>query len=127
MDDNKFTLHLKNGDDSATFQNSINKITEWTDDHGLRLNTKKCAVILFNKLDLNPVLKINSEVLKYSIAERDLEIIMDSDLKFHKETDKRVHTALGIAKRLRFNVVSRSKNIWIRLYKTFIRPILVYG
>ena len=118
-DDAKVFRQIKTSVDTATLQNDLNHLTDWSRKWQMVFNINKCK-----RLHIGPTNHNN----KYTIAgigqvqsdqERDLGIIVDNKLKFHIG-----FSILGIIKKSFENLDEHTVPI---LYKTLIRPKLEYG
>ena len=126
-DDAKVFGQIENSADTATLQNDLDHLTDWSFTWKMNFNVNKCK-----RLHIGPTKPHN----KYTIAgidlvesdqERDLGIIVDNKLKFHIETAHIVNkgfSILGIIKKCFENLDEHTVQIQ---YKTLVHPILEYG
>ena len=130
-EDAKVFRQIETSADTATLQNDLDHLTDWSKKWQMNFNVNKCK--RFHIGQTNPH-------NKYTIAgidlvesdqerdqERDLGIIVDNKLKFHIQTAHIVNkgfSILGIIKKSFENLDEHTVPI---LYKTPVRPILEYG
>ena len=70
---------------------------------------------------------MNGKVLEAITEEKDLGVLVDKELKFHKQAAAAVNKAnsvLGVVKR---TFTMRDETTFPLLYKTLVRPHLEYG
>ena len=87
---------------------------------------KKCKVVHFGHKNIEHQYTIGKDSIAPTNFEKDLGIIISDDLKWSRHVDKCVNKAnrmTGIIKRT-FSYMN--KDMFLTLYKTFIRPHLEY-
>ena len=87
-------------------------------------NVEKCKVIHFGANNPKCSYSLNNVVLGVVKEERDLEIIVQSNLKVSSQCVKVVKTANKILGMIKRTFTSRDKDIIVSLYKTLVRPHL---
>jgi hypothetical protein len=130
-DDSKLMSLANNKDDKSRLQNDINNIIEWTNKWLVKLNKQKCKVMHIGYKNENYSYKISdgSEeyVLEETTAERDLGVIISSNLKCENQVNAAVakaQKALGYIKRtFTYFDAEMVKNLYI----TFVRPHLEFA
>ncbi|MEL6931311.1 MAG: reverse transcriptase family protein, partial [Cyanobacteria bacterium J06600_6] len=111
-------------------QFDINSLADWANQSGMSFNIQKCFTVSFglpfgNQTDLN--YNIRGESIPNKTYFKDLGVIVCSPLSFNVYMDDIVSRAfrrLGLVYKL-FHLKS-PKSI-VRLYKSFVRPILEYA
>ena len=116
---------------SYTLQDDLNQLVEYSEDHEMRINKKKCKVMLFNtakKYDGLPTLTLpgmgqeNLEVVeKFKL----LGVIISSDLKWNENTKficKKGYERLWMLRRLK--KLGASKSELLDVYERQIRSVL---
>ena len=129
-DDNKLGMTIRSRNDVEKFQDDLNRVTKWTTSRKLRLNADKCSVISFGnpKLPVSDLkLSIGGTELKIITKEKDLGIIVDDNLSFSDHAQNQASKAMKALNHLKRNIITRKMNIWINLYKVYVRPIFEYG
>jgi hypothetical protein len=99
----------------------------------MRLNSSKCKVMHFGPkpLDTNYTIFDDStkttHILESSMAERDLGVIVQSDLKWRQQVEAASSKANQILGSLRRTFQHNSLELWKILYKTYVRPHLEFA
>ena len=125
-DDSKLVKGLKTSEDIDILRGDLAKLEEWAEKWQMNFNVDKCAVLHLGNKNPCTQYKFCNSVLNSVEEERDLGVLVDKNLKFSLQCNKAVNSAnsaLGIIKR---NIVSRDKNVILRLYKALVRPKLEY-
>ena len=119
--------------DSEVLQSDINKINEWTRVWLMELNSSKCKIMHIGKRNPNhkyyifdPKTNKNIE-MSTCITERDLGVIISSDLKCSAHVNSATCKANRMFGLLRKTFVSRDINISKSLYTTYIRPLIEFS
>ena len=119
--------------DSLALQNDLNSVTDWTKTWKMELNMSKCKIIHFGKQNAHHEYHLQDHntmlhtTITKSNAERDLGIIISSDLKSSTQSCKaaaKANSILGIMKR---TFTSRDPSLWKKIYTTYIRPHLEFA
>lgn len=132
-DDCKILAKITSEDDIRKLQADIHAATEWCQTWLMQLNVNKCKVMHFGRR--NPMRSYtmlnttNSETLNLETTnrERDLGIIITSDLKWNCQVASaasKANSTLGV---LRNTFVSRESLLWKKLYTTYVRPHLEFA
>ena len=108
-DDTKMYRQVNCDEDRKMLQNDINKLHEWAYTWQLRFNASKCKVMHKGYHNNHWNYTMEGIILDTVTDEKDLGVIIDEELKFHKHVSVAVAKAnqvLGIAKRT-FSVLDR--------------------
>ena len=92
----------------------------------MEFNSDKCVVMHVGNSNPKRQYKFCNAALKSVEQERDLGVIVDCTLKFSAQTHKAVNSANSALGLIRRTVVSRDKDILLKLYKALVRPKLEY-
>ena len=131
-DDSKLIRIVKEDSDFATIQNDINKMQNWAKEWQMSFNYDKCKVMHFGnknpKIEYHMKLDDGSHhVIAKSDMERDLGIIISSDLKWKHQVDRSVKSAKSIIAQIRNSFKYLDLKIIDLLYKTLIRLHVEYA
>ena len=110
-------------------QNSLEKISEWSNKWQLQLAPEKCLVfsLVGCKRSLNLCkYHISGHELTRIDTIRDLGILMDSSLRFDKHIDNITKKAATISRLILSSFTSRNHDILKIAFCTYVRPILEY-
>ena len=129
-DDMKLYIQLERSDSNgqhSLLQDDLNSLQQWLDQWQLRLAPDKCKVVHFGKHNPHLSYSLRDIPLQDSCEERDLGIIISADLKFESHISKVVKKAEGVLASITRAFVSRSPQVYLRLFTTLVRPILEYA
>lgn len=126
-DDAKIYKTIESETDVETLRRDMAKLDEWCGKWLLSFNTSKCKVMHIGHNNRRNAYQLDGVTLEKSNEEKDLGIIISSDLKSTKHVAKitaKANSRLGIIKR-NFSVLN--KEILLPLYLSLVRPILDFG
>jgi len=109
-----------------TLQEDVTKLYNWSQDWQMDFNVEKCKVMHIGRSNPEYQYLMNSHVLQEVKQEKDLGIMITSDLKsFSQVTEayKKANRAPGMISR---SIQYKSKSILLCLLKTLVRPHLEY-
>ena len=112
---------------SNLFQSDIDALSAWSDLWDLKFNVAKCCILHFGRSNAKATYKMNNLVLKRKYQERDLGILFSTNFKFDDHIHlitKKANRQLGIIAKV---FSSRTPQIIVPLFKTFVRPHLEYN
>ena len=103
-DDAKIFINVDIRDEANTkkLQEDLDKLTEWSKKWQLPFNVKKCISLHIGRNNPFHRYKMNGRKLDQVYEENDLGILMNNELKFHKQTSavvKKASRVLGIIKK----------------------------
>jgi ribonuclease P/MRP protein subunit RPP40 len=126
-DDTKGAKVIKNKDDADKLQQCLDKLFDWSIKWSMEFNVKKCKIIHFGKK--NPKFKytMNGEELEVVECERDVGVKITSNLKPSDHCTEAVGRARWVLGQLTRCFHYRDKNVFLRLYKTYVRPHLEFA
>ncbi len=84
-DDTKIGRTIRTGEDARALQEDLNKLSAWSDRWQINFNINKCSVLSIGTR--NPVhgYSLDSTVMGRTDSERDLGVLVNSDLKLRKQ------------------------------------------
>ena len=122
------TLHVLN------CQRDINTLIDVSRSWGLEMNVDKCSVMRFQRKffdwDLLGVLGcyyIEDSPISFAADHKDLGVLVDNNLKFHKHIQCITNKAGGMASNFLRSTVCRSREFMLSLYITHIRPLIEFS
>ena len=107
-------------------QNDLDRLAKWADTWQMTFNASKCKVMHLGNGNPRDEYKINGEPLQVVESEKDLGVVISSDMKTTKhciEIEKKCNRLLGYIKR---QFVFKNKKIVLTLYNALILPHLQY-
>ena len=126
-DDAKIFRSIRSVNDNGVLQNDLDKLSEWSERWQLPFNTGKCKSLHIGKKNKHRIYEMNGQQLDQVKEEKDLGVLIDDELKFHKQTAAAIKTAnrvLGVVKKSYSYFDDRNLPL---IYKSLIRPHLEYG
>lgn len=128
-DDFKVCREICSLNDCILLQDDLKRVEEWCDLNKLQFNVDKCSVMTYSlkKEVINYDYILKSSVLCKVTEVKDLGVLFDPKLRFHKHVTKKVNEAmrlLGFIKRNSFYY--RSQSTVLTLFNAFVRSKLEY-
>jgi len=129
----KFADDTKLGSDVSTpekveqLQIDLQKLGEWSEKWQMPFNAAKCKVMHIGYRNPQSQYFLQGKALESTDSEKDLGVVITSDLKFSKQciaVEKKAQKLLGYIKR-QFGY--RNKEIVLSLYNSLVRPHLEYA
>lgn len=116
----------------SRLQKAVNEVEGWCRRWRIRLNGAKSQLLLIHRLNTSPCedlcIQLFNDIVRPSTSARYLGIKVDDKLRFKehfREVEAKATSRLNLFKLLVKNGVD--KKILIKLYKTYVRPLLEYG
>jgi hypothetical protein len=125
-DDTKLCREVIKEEDADVLREDLKRMYQWSKDWQMLFNIEKCSVIHLGNRNLSFQYEMGGVTLNEAEEERDLGVIIHRSAKPSRqctEAAKKANRVLGMIKR---TIVSREKDIILRLYKTLVRPHLEY-
>ena len=132
-DDTKLMKEIRIPNDIRLLQEDINKIVKWTRNWLMKLNESKCKLMHIGGKKENHLYTIESfdglsvTALTKTTLERDLGILISSDLKWKSQITSCANKASKILGMLTRTFEYRSLELIKLLYTTFVRPHLGFA
>lgn len=138
LEDNIVGLMLKFADDTKLYgsvatpaderqlQLDLDTLGQWSDCWWMPFNVGKCKIMHFGHNNRNADYFLQGIKLQVVTEERDLGIIMQSNLKCDKQCAKAVKTATRVLGMIKRTFVHLDKVVFLALYKSLVRPHLEY-
>jgi hypothetical protein len=135
-DDSKLIGIVDDIEGRLRLQADLELVVEWCERWGMRLNAEKCKVMHLGTVEIRPAgyqyRILNSStglqhVLERSDQERDLGVLVTSDLKWSRQVEAAAAMANKVLGMLKRTFQHNSIDLWRKLYKTYVRPHLEYA
>ena len=126
-DDTKLYRQTDCIEDADELQKDLNALSSWCEEWGMIFNSSKCFVMHYGRKNSRYMYHVNGNIIDTCTFYKDLGVIVTDDLKPTKQIDKcitKANAMLGLIKRT-FSFID--EEIFLRCFKTFVRPILEYG
>ena len=114
------------GSNPDSIQRDLNRIQQWCAENRMLLNVSKCNVLYLGKHNSKHNYTLGSDAFVASECERDLGVMIDSDMSFATHINKVRQKSYFLINSL-FRVLNiRNKNTLVSLFKQFVRPTIEY-
>lgn len=108
-------------------QNDLDRIINWTKDWLITLNIEKCNVLHIGNNNPKKEYTIDSKLLKHVKSQKDLGIKITYNLKWDEHILTITKKANSLLYLIRKAFIHIDRELFTKLYKTYVRPILEYG
>ena len=128
-DDTKvmFPLDGQSSQQSNGLQEIIKRLESWSQKWLMRFNTQKCTIMHFGSTNPNLKYYMNGDQIKESEAERDIGVIISSNMKpsvMCATVAKKANKLLGLLSR---GLSFKTKKNFLPLYKQYVLPHLEFA
>ena len=118
-------------DKSNTIQTDLISLQEWSNKWNLYFNVQKCKVLHIgkNNEEKDYTMTVNNSVIEIEkcLDEKDLGVYFDTTLSFDKHIQQAISKANQKMGMIRRTFKFMDRDMFITLYKAFVRPHLEYG
>ena len=128
-DDAKIFRAITCKEDSLKLQDDIVNLEEWSDKWLLKFHPDKCHLLTLGKIEnimYSHRYQVGEKEIEHTFVEKDLGVIMDSDLAFAEHMTQKVKKANNIVGIIRRSFSSLEKDTFVKLFIAFVRPHLEY-
>ena len=122
-DDTKIANRVISLSQQQELQNDLNTLGEWAVDSEMFFNVDKCKVLHIGNRNVQASYTMNGKQLAKVEQEKDLGVVISSDLKPSKQCSEVVKTANKLIGR---SFEFRTEEIILNLYNAIVRPHLEY-
>ena len=126
-DDTKMGQVIESEEDQVHLQSCLNRIWDWTEKWGMRFNVSKCHVMHLGRTNPRFVYTLNGVDLEPTEEEKDLGVLITSNLKMGRQCERAAHTASAALAQILRAFSYRNKSTLPKLFQTYVRPHLEYG
>ena len=107
-------------------QKDLQELHNWADKWKMSFNVNKCKIMHLGYGNAKHEYNLDGTVLSETIAEKDLGILIDNELKLSKHIRSKVSQANRLIGLIKISFESLDDDIFTNLYNTLIRPLLEY-
>jgi len=125
-DDTKLNKCVNCLKDAEDLREDLRKLDEWASKWQMQFNKDKCTVMHLGKSNSQFEYMIGNDILKKTIKEKDLGVVIDTSMKFTEQCNTAMKSANSMLGLIRRTVKNKKKDIILRLYKGLVRPKLEY-
>ena len=125
-DDTKLGINAAKAENVVHLKEDLRRLGEWSEKWQIPFNVNKCKVMHFGHRNPQAQYSLLDSVLESTDSEKDLGVVITSDLKFSRqciEAEKKAQRMLGYIKR---HLISETKRLYL-LCTTLVRPRLEYA
>lgn len=126
-DDTKITRKVSSEEDQADMQNTINNLTSWAENWGMSFNKTKCKIMHIGRNNPKFDYSMDGHILEKVTEERDIGVIISSDLKPIKHCEAAASKAKIVLGQMSRSFHFRDRHVFKRLYTTYVRPHLEFA
>lgn len=129
-DDTKVANRVKSNEDALILQDDLDTLEDWSDTWLLRFNHGKCKVLTMGKhknITHTHLYTLCGQQLEHIFEEKDLGIIVDSELSFDEHIRTKVRKANFMMALLRRAFTQLTGERFCPLYTAFVRSHLEYA
>ena len=126
-DDTKAYKVVRNLEEQDNLQEDLNSVFNWSQTWQMNFNIDKCHTLPLGFNNMHYPYQIDGFIIDSVPEEKDLGVIIDKKLDFHRhvlETVKKANNTLGCIRR---SIKFRDKNIMLPLYIAHVRSRLEYA
>lgn len=125
-DDTKIWGEVNSNEDKIKMHDDLRRLERWSDENKMPFNVDKCKVMHVGKKNPKEVYKLNEKVLLEVKEEKDLGVFVTENLKPSVNCNRVCKSAIKIIGLINRNIVNKSREGMLILYKTMIRPLVDY-
>ena len=126
-DDTKVAKIVRDENDQAELQRTLDELADWAERWGMSFNVQKCKVMHVGHANKQYEYSMNATVLETTTEERDLGVVMSATLKPKAQCAKAARTAQTVLSQIARAFHFRDKNVFLKLYKQYVRPHLEFA
>ena len=126
-DDAKIFRSVNSQEDIRILHEDLSDLTIWADRWQLPFNIDKCKSPHIGRNNPDHTYEMNGQQLKHVNEEKDLGVLIDNDLKFHKQTVEAVKKGKSVLGLIKKSFAIHGERTLPLLYKSIVRPHLEYG
>ena len=123
-DDTKVFRTIKTAEDRKILQEDIDSMTQWCKVWQMEFNSSKCHVLSFGSRASSPQYNLAGNSLPCADYEKDVGVLVPSNLKFHEQCATAIAKANSILGLIKRAFQSRDQVTMINAYKTYVQPHL---
>ena len=125
-DDTKLYREISCRKDCNILQEDLDKLVSWSEEWKMLFNVDKCSVMHMGNAQEQYIYTMGYNSVKDITSEKDLGLLIDNNATFSNQCLSAVRNANRMLGLIRRNIVYKSKDVILRLYKSLVRPLLEY-
>ena len=126
-DDTKLAQVIRDDESRRTLQEALNALMAWAERWGMAFNTAKCKVMHVGRANPRYEYHMGGQPLSKTELERDIGVLVNSNLKPSDQCCKAAKTANSVLGQLTRGFHYRDRKTFMKLYKLYVRPHLEFA
>ena len=126
-DDTKIYNRINSIEDCTELQRDVTGLEEWSNEWLLRFHPEKCKVLRIGRNHPEFDYQLHNTILEEVEEEKDIGVVVDDQLRFHKHISEKVTKANNVMGIIRRSFTHLNEEIFLKLYKALVRPHLEYA
>jgi len=125
-DDTKLFGKVQSESNRRGLQLDLNRLFDWSREWQMEFNVDKCKVMHIGRTNKNFKYYMDSKELEAVHEEKDLGVLITSDLKASGQSIQACNKANRVLGMIHRSIVYKSQKVLLQLYKSLVRPHLEY-
>ena len=125
-DDTKLFAKVNTLEERDKMQTDLDCLVKWSADWQMSFNVSKCNVMHIGKNNRKYKYYMYNQELEVVEEERDLGVIITSNLKVSKQCQNAYNKAIKVLGLINRTIKFKNRSILLCLYKSLVRPLLEY-
>ena len=126
-DDTKVAQVIRGAEDAAELQQTLDRLCEWASTWGMAFNVAKCHIMHLGTHNQRHVYQMGGTRLEVTDCERDIGVLVSSNLKPAQQCRKAAQTASAVLAQITRAFHYRDRHVFKSLYQQYVRPHLEFA